>query len=260
MTAGANRPAPVPRGWHYPRVVAHRGGGTTAPENTLAGMRAAHQRGHHAVEFDVMLARDEVPVLMHDEILGRTVQGRAYVSDLTSAQLHHCDAGSWFSPEFWGEPVPLFADVAQWLWAQGIWMNIEIKPVPGFDRDTGRVVGEMTQAMFGSEPDVLKRPVLSSFSVEALAAAKRTAPDIPRGLLLSRVARDWQQQLHDLDCVALHCNHQYLTPALAKAIKAEGYGLLCYTVNDPDRARELLGWGVDAFCTDRIDLITPDFA
>lgn len=259
MNAKAKRPEPAPRGWHYPRVVAHRGGGTIAPENTLAGMRAASERGHRAVEFDVMLARDYVPVLMHDEILGRTVQGRAYVSDLLSTQLQYCDAGSWFGPEFWGEPVPLFEDAAAWLRAHDVWMNIEIKPVRGFDKDTGRAVGEIAQAMFGDEADVAKRPLLSSFSVEALAAAKKAAPDIPRGLLMAKVASDWKKQLKELDCVALHCNHQHLTKALAKAIKAEGYGLLCYTVNDPDRAREILDWGVDAFCTDRIDIIGPDF-
>jgi glycerophosphoryl diester phosphodiesterase len=47
---------------------------------------------------------------------------------------------------------------------------------------------------------------------------------------------------------------------MATAIKDAGYGLFCYTVNDPERAREILGWGVDGFCTDRIDLIPADFA
>jgi glycerophosphoryl diester phosphodiesterase len=60
--------------------------------------------------------------------------------------------------------------------------------------------------------------------------------------------------------VAIHTNHRHLTPALAHAVKAAGFGLFCYTVNEPARARELLAWGVDAFCTDRIDLIGPDFA
>src|SRR5690606_22136603 len=61
--------------WAYPRLVAHRGGGTLAPENTLAGMRLAHGYGYRAVEFDVMLSVDEVPVLMHDPAFGRTLPG-----------------------------------------------------------------------------------------------------------------------------------------------------------------------------------------
>jgi glycerophosphoryl diester phosphodiesterase len=63
-----------------------------------------------------------------------------------------------------------------------------------------------------------------------------------------------------IDAVALHTNHAKLTPELAQEIKDAGYALFCYTVNEPERARELFSWGVDAFCTDRIDLIAPDFA
>ena len=55
--------------------------------------------------------------------------------------------------------------------------------------------------------------------------------------------------------VAIHCNHQQLTHALALAVKEAGYGLFCYTVNTPERVSELLAWGVDGLCTDRIDII-----
>ena len=53
----------------------------------------------------------------------------------------------------------------------------------------------------------------------------------------------------------MHCDHATLTPQLAAAIKAAGYQLLCYTVNDPVRAREIMAWGVDSVCTDRLDLL-----
>ena len=62
--------------WPHPRIIAHRGGGALAPENTLAGLRRARSLGFSAVEFDVMLAGDGVPVLMHDETLERTTDGR----------------------------------------------------------------------------------------------------------------------------------------------------------------------------------------
>jgi glycerophosphoryl diester phosphodiesterase len=91
-------------------------------------------------------------------------------------------------------------------------------------------------------------------------AAKQTAPEIQRGYLMDKVMDDWRDKLQQLGAVALHTNHRYLTPEMATAIKDAGYGLFCYTVNDPERAREILGWGVDGFCTDRIDLIPADFA
>lgn len=252
----------VARGWHYPRVVAHRGGGTLAPENTLAGMRAAQARGLQGVEFDVMLAADEVPVLMHDPEFGRTVPGRGAVALTPSANLVRLDAGGWLDPAFAGEPVPLFADVAHWLIAHGIWMNVEIKPAPGFEAVTGRITAEHTARAWRARPTdaTLPAPLLSSFSEDALRTAKAAAPDVARAMLWSRMPRGWQATAEALSCTAIHTNHRHLTASLAAEIKAEGYGLMVYTVNETERARVLLDWGVDAICTDRIDLFPADFA
>lgn len=253
--------------WPYPRVVAHRGGGAFAPENTLAAMRCGFDRGFRAVEFDVMLARDGVPVLMHDTRLGRTVAGNGAVSAYSAAELGRMDAGAWFGAAFAGEPVPRYADVAAYCKANGIWMNVEIKPLPGTGRETGAVVAAVTQDLFAAEIDQVRAgagpgllPLFSSFTADALAAARDSAPDIPRGLLVNAVPRDWRARLDALGAVALHANHRTLTKKMAQAVKLAGFGLFCYTVNHPARARKLLGWGVDGFCTDRIDLIEAGFA
>jgi glycerophosphoryl diester phosphodiesterase len=71
------------------------------------------------------------------------------------------------------------------------------------------------------------------------------------------VPADWLLRLQALDAVALHANQRWLTRTQAQAVRDAGYGLFCYTVNTIERARELFSWGVDAFCTDRIDLIGP---
>jgi glycerophosphoryl diester phosphodiesterase len=249
--------------WIFPKIIAHRGGGALAPENTLAALRCGLDHGFHAVEFDVMLSRDGIPVVMHDPQFGRTVQGVGSVGDTTARELAAMDAGAWFGPQFAGELVPTFEQVVDYCKKNRIWMNVEIKPVPGFEQETGRVVAEWTRRLFAAElaahAPAAALPLLSSFSVEALLAAKSAAPEIPRGYLASAIPGDWQDRLQALGAVALHTNHQKLSPELAAAVKKEGFGLFCYTVNDPSRAREILAWGVDAFCTDRIDLIGPDF-
>jgi glycerophosphoryl diester phosphodiesterase len=250
--------------WPYPKILAHRGGGTLAPENTLAGIRCGLEHDFHAIEFDVMLTADGVPILMHDDELGRTVAGSGSISAIPSAQLLTKDAGSWLAPQFADARVPTFADVIAFCKAHRIWMNVEIKPVPGFERKTGKAAAMLAQQLFADEiasnqgPQTL--PLFSSFSFEALQAAQQQAPEIPRGFLLDRVPSDWQAMLEELEAVALHTNHKHLTAQLAADVRAAGYGLLCYTVNDVERAREILGWGVNAFCTDRIDLIGPDFS
>ena len=99
--------------------------------------------------------------------------------------------------------------------------------------------------------------MLSSFSMEALQAAREAAPELARGWLVDALPEDWLAQARSLGVVAMHCDHTPLTREQVRAIKAEGYGVFCYTVNTQARADELLGWGVDGFCTDRIDIIPP---
>jgi glycerophosphoryl diester phosphodiesterase len=99
--------------------------------------------------------------------------------------------------------------------------------------------------------------LLSSFERDVLVAAQAAAPELPRGYLFDRIPAKWQAELTALGCVALHCNHTKLARNMARAIKDAGYWLFCYTVNAPARADELLQWGVDALCTDRLDLIGP---
>jgi len=242
--------------WPYPKRLAHRGGGTLAPENTVAALRCGLAHGYRAVEFDVMLAGDGVPVIMHDPELGRTVAGSGQINDYTAGQLAAMDAGSWFGPQFAGEGVPSFAAFMAYCREQHLWMNIEIKPAPGFEVQTGQVVAQATRAAFASEIAVgALLPLLASFSTEALQAARQAAPELPRGWLVEALPQDWLARARELGVVAMHCDHTQLTREQVQAIKAQGFGVFCYTVNTLARAEELLGWGVDGFCTDRIDLI-----
>lgn len=240
--------------WRYPaKVIAHRGGGSLAPENTLAALRCGVSHGFHAVEFDVMGAADGL-VLMHDPELGRTVAGPGSVGNCTVAELAAMDAGACFAPAFAGEPVPSFAVVRDFCLAHRIWMNAEIKPVPGAESATGRRVALACSGLQAGSV------LLSSFAVDALLAARDAVPSLPRALLVEAVPDDWLTQLQALGAVALHAKASLLKPAHAAAVKAAGYGLLCYTVNDPLEARALFTMGVDTICTDRIDLIGPGFA
>jgi glycerophosphoryl diester phosphodiesterase len=246
--------------WPYPTMIAHRGGGTTAPENTLAGLAAGLRHGYRAVEFDVMLSRDGIGVVMHDPDFGRTVPGPGGVPATDAAAIAQLDAGSWFGAAFAGEPVPLFVPFAGYCKAHGLWMNVEIKPAPGHDEATGRWVAETVRTLFPGESDAARLPLLSSFSAAALRAARLAAPELPRAIAYGSLPADWEGQAHELGVLSVHVDHRQLTPALARAVKAAGFGLFCYTVNDPERARALLGWGVDAICTDRIDLLPADFS
>ena len=102
-------------------------------------------------------------------------------------------------------------------------------------------------------------PVLSSFSAEALNAAREAAPGLPRGCLFDKVPGDWHETMKRLDCVALHCNFKALTDRLAADIHQAGYSILLWTVNEPAQARQMLAMGADCLVTDALDRIAPDF-
>lgn len=238
--------------WVYPRIIAHRCGGALAPENTLAGLRVAADRGCKGVEFDVMLSGDGTPVLIHDETLERTTNGRGRVAETSDAELARLDAGSWHSTQFAGEPLPSFGDAAELCLALGLWANVEIKPSTGTEAETARRVAGLARELWRGAPP----PLLSSFSTEALEVARDTAPELPRGLLVDAPPADWLKRLRRLGCLSLHCSRRYFGRRLLDEARHEDIPLLVYTVNDPEDAMQLLRSGVAAVFTDRIDLLS----
>ena len=252
------------KSFRYPtRLIAHRGGGTLAPENTLAGIRMGYQSGCRAVEFDVMLSADQIPVLMHDDKLNRTTNAKGPLPSKTAEQLAFLDAGAWHSPVFTAEPVPSFANTVRLCQALKLFVNAEIKPyAPGGEQvaiETGRQVALACLQYWGKTrlPLIRQRGhiLLSSFSIPALEAAAKAAPTVPLALLVNRVPSNWQETVSRLACVALHVNGRYMTEKRVQAIKSAGYGLMCWTINNKKMAQRLLEWGCDAICTDRPDLL-----
>ncbi|MDE2093052.1 MAG: glycerophosphodiester phosphodiesterase [Burkholderiales bacterium] len=235
--------------WTYPRIVAHRGGGSLAPENTLGAMRLGASMGFKGVEFDVMLAGDGTPVVIHDETVDRTTDGKGEVSKMSYAEL----AG--FSIDR-TEKIPRYEDAVRLCRELGIWANVEIKPAKGHERATGEAVARVTRALWQGAP---LGPLLSSFSVEALEAAQAAAPELPRGYLVGKVPEDWRETMRRLGCVALHCNYRALNGKLAADIHEAGCAILLWTVNDPAEARRLLAIGANCLVTDALDRIGPDF-
>jgi glycerophosphoryl diester phosphodiesterase len=235
--------------WSYPRIVAHRGGGALAPENTLGAIRFGASLGFKGVEFDVMLTADATPILIHDETTERTTGVKARVSLTPYSRLEKLDAGN-------GEKIPSFEEAARLCRRLDLWANVEIKPAGGHERATGEAVARMARDLWrGAELP----PILSSFAVTALEEAQKAAPELPRGYLVDEIPADWSATMKRLGCVALHCNHEKLTEENARGIRAAGYGLLCWTVNDAEVARRLLRWGVDCLVTDSLRVVTPDF-
>lgn len=235
-------------------VIAHRGASGYAPENTLAAFRKAAEIGARWVEFDAKLTRDDHVILMHDDDLGRTTNGRGRVADVILDDLRRLDAGSWFAPQFAGEPVPTLSEAIAVLAELGLGANVEIKPCRGREEETAHIVAAQ---LLEEWPAGLPRPLISSFCKPCLAMALVVAPEIDRALLLSRVRSDWRDQAEMFECRAIHTNARHLGRDQASAIRGAGYALRCYTVNDGGEAAKLFGWGIDGVFSDYPDRIAP---
>lgn len=239
--------------WPYPFWIAHRGAGRLAPENTLAAFRLGASLGWQMIECDVKLSQDGVPFLMHDASLERTTSGSGSALQAW-AQLSQLDAGSWHSRLYAGEPLLTLQNAARWSQANGVLLNLEIKPVPGQEEPTGQTVASSAARLWAHAPIA---PLLTSFSVPALRAARRAAPALPLGLLADPLPGRWQDITQELDCMALIVQHRLCTGELAQQAHALGLRLLSYTVNDEAEAHRLIALGADGLISDAVDRFCP---
>lgn len=244
--------------WPYPRWSAHRGAGKLAPENTMSAFRLGAQHGYRMFECDAKLSQDGVLFLLHDATLERTTNGRGTGSALTMGEIAQLDAGSWHSRAFAGEAVPTLEALARWCLANHLFLNVEIKPTPGQELETGRACGVLMHRIW---PQDIVQPLFTSFKPQSLQGAREVAPLIPRGLLVDKLADGTGDAdlkvATDLDCHVMVLNHALWNPELVAKVHSAGLRCSSYTVNDEWAAQRLIDLGTDAIITDRIDLFSP---
>lgn len=237
-----------------PKIIGHRGACGYAPENTLESIRTAAELGIEWVELDVKLTRDQVPVIFHDDTLDRTTNGHGPLAALDWDDLKQLEAGSWFADSFTGVRIPTLEEAVETLIDLGLGLNLEIKPCPGREKETAEVALDTLSRIW----DDHERLLISSFEYVSLETALDMAADWKRGLLLeSEWPENWQDLADYLDVATVNINGNAddLTREQIEAIIDQDKAVLAYTINDPQRARLLQSWGVDALFTDVPDII-----
>ena len=240
--------------WPYPAWIAHRGAGKLAPENTLAAFRLGAQYGYRAFECDVKLSADDVPFLLHDATLARTTRAEGVAGEQSWAKLSQLDAGGWHSRAYAGEPLATLTAIAHYVRRNRFALNIEIKPTPGHDERTGRVVAQDAARLWMHDP---MPPLLSSFQPDALLAARDKAPALPRALLIDALWDGWFERAESLGCVAVVANHALVDRAMVERLHGACLRALVYTVNDEAEVRRLQDIGIDGLITDAVDRFAP---
>ncbi|WP_229819055.1 glycerophosphodiester phosphodiesterase [Streptomyces lateritius] len=227
-------------------VIAHRGASSAAPENTLISDEVARRGGARWIENDVQPSRDGVPYVLHDTTVDRTTDGTGPIRALTAAQLDALDAGSWFAPAYTGARVPTLAAQLEDLRVRGGNLLLEIK-----GRHSREEVARIVRLV--RDHGMTDRVFVQSFDVDALRHTRALAPELPLGLLRSRLDPDPVAVAEELGLSAYNPAAGALAtdPDVVKELHAAGIALMVWTVDSPARWKELDALGADAVITNR---------
>jgi glycerophosphoryl diester phosphodiesterase len=230
-----------------PVIFAHRGASAHAPENTLASFELALAQNADAIELDVKLSADGQVVVIHDPTVNRTTGSQGRVKDLSLAQLHALDAGSFFSEKFRGEKIPTLEEVFEAL-GKRIFINVELTnyntPRDGLVESVCTLVKR-----FGLQKHIM----FSSFFASNLSQARNYLPDVQRGLLaLNGLLGAWARSFGFAfgKYQALHPYLADVTPQEVQRVHRLHRRIHVWTVNAAEDMRRLFHWGVDAIFTD----------
>ncbi len=230
-----------------PLVLAHRGASADAPENTLAAFRLALAQGADGVELDVWRCRTGEVVVHHDPDLRRTAGVPLRVRDATLDALRSADVGAWRSERFRGERVPLLAEVLAAI--PGAIVNVELKSAGPPDLGLPAAVARAIRAAGAGD-----RCIVSSFQPVLLAVARVVAPELRRGVLFEGgrgwVLRERIGRIAGRPC-AVHPPASVVDARRVRAWSRAGLAVHVWTVDDPERVRQLAALGVSAVITNR---------
>jgi glycerophosphoryl diester phosphodiesterase len=245
-------PAVSAGAFRLPAVMGHRGAAGLAPENTLAGFRAAAATGVTAVELDVYLTADGIPVLSHDDDVSRMAARSLRVTRAVLADIEGVDVGASFGAAFRGERLPTLAAALAVIAGLGLGVNIEIKRQPTEPARVIDAIGAVIATCWPrSSPDIM----VSSFDPRLVAAAQDRLPHVPRALISTRLPLRAAHACNQLGCVSLHLRHDAVSERRVGRLHNAGLQVGVYTVNDVSLADKLWGVGVDCVITDRPDLL-----
>lgn len=242
-------------------VHGHRGAAGLAPENTLTAFRKAIELGVDALEMDLHVTRDGQVVVIHDETLDRTTDGRGSIPEFTLKELKQWDAGRKFAPAFHGEQIPTLREVLDLVRTSGnarLRLDLEIKFAEGQEGKPEdfeeRVLDVVRRAGF------IDRVNIISFHHPSLVKMKALEPRIRIGLL-----EEGQQPPQDPVALVRQYQADYYSPrfrqvtaAVVTALHRAGIPLVPWTVNQEADMRRLMTLGIGTVAGDGIATDFPD--
>ena len=232
------------------QVVGHRGLPALYPENTIPSFLAAIDAGVDAVEFDVHMTSDRVPVVTHDETLGRCSNGSGKLRDFSFADLRQMDFGSWKGRQFAGLRIPTLDEALDAMCGRKADMHllIEIKP-----DDTDLALNVLNNIR---KRGITGNCLLLSFQRGVLHALRQAAPTLSLQGFPDRYVKDAQPG--DYDIINKTCIWtSEVSAAEIGSFHARNIAVDVYPVDDEPALSKVLTLDVDPITTNSANTIIP---
>ncbi|GAA0458495.1 glycerophosphodiester phosphodiesterase [Alkalibacillus silvisoli] len=232
------------------KIFAHRGASHYAPENTLPSFQLAHEMKADGLELDVQLTKDLVPVIIHDENVRRTTNGRGFVQNYTYNELKQLDAGSWYHKRYKHTPIPSLEEFFKWVQNTNMIINLELKTnvihYPHIEERVNELINHFK---------LEDQTVISSFNPETIKRMSEINSNIELAWLTQMKIRKVHLLLNDIGAHGIHIKTRLLTSNMIKRILQEKIPFRVYTVNKVKTYYKCESLNAKAIMTDIPDLI-----
>ena len=242
-----------------PLIIGHRGASANAPENTLAAFKMAIDAGADGIEFDVQLAKDGVPVVIHDATLARTGLRPENVAGLTAKQIARVDVGSWFNikypkrtnASFSRETVPTLAQVLELCRDFSGLIYIELKVnVPDF-ASLAKAVCDVIR----SSPQ-LSQMIVKSFKLAAIPLVRHHLPEVQTAALFEPTIMNVLRRRKHILMIAqefgahqISLHHSLVTRKLVALATESQTSVTIWTADNPKWVERCQKLGIKALIT-----------
>lgn len=229
------------------KIFGHRGSAGTHPENTMISFKEAARVGADGIELDIQMTRDGVIVVIHDETVNRTTNGKdkGWVKDYTLKQIKKMDVSYKFKDQYGKCEIPTLEEVFDWAKSNQVHINVEFKTglvsYKGIEEKTLKMIKD-----YGLE----ERIVLSSFNHYSLVKCRQLSNSIDLAILYMEGLYEPWDYAKRLKTNGIHPYHQTINKEIVEESKRNGIAVRPFTINDEKKMKQFIDFGCSAIITD----------
>lgn len=230
------------------QIVAHRGLPQDYPENTLPGYQAALKLNIDILEIDVHLTKDEKLVVIHDDTINRTSNGKGKVKDFTYEELLNYDFSADHTNQFKNSKIPLFEEVLTLIEGSSKKLLIEIKKPSQYPNIERKLIDAITASQVPSS-----QIIIQSFDQQCIESISNMTQEFELGVLISK--KKYWYHLPDFEAISHYAqyanpNYELVSEKFMSKAHEEGLKVYPYTVNEIQDANHLIQLGIDGVISD----------